>query len=301
MRRKRFVRTRVTNERFGKTSRLRLGRFFVYLCNRKLKTTNMKRIIKNALAALTCMAASLAASAQAADYDIYLCIGQSNMAGRAQIIGKSAMQEMEGVFLLNDQNSFEVAKNPLNRYSTVRKGLELQRLSIAYMFSKKMHELTGRNIGLVCNARGETSIKHWQKGAKQGYYDEAVKRTKAAMKYGTLRGIIWHQGEYDCTGDLKEYQQLLTQLISDLRVDLGDANLPVVYGQISQWNWTKTEAGTAPFNEMIIGMPKVIKNTACATTEELTPFIGEHDPHFSAKSQKTLGARYAEKMMELQK
>lgn len=234
-------------------------------------------------------------------YDIYLCIGQSNMAGRAQIIGNTAKQPIEGVWLLNDKGEFEVAQNPLNRYSTVRKGLELQRLSIAYMFSKKMHELTGQRVGLVCNARGETSIKHWQKGAKQGYYEEAVRRAKEAMKYGTLRGIIWHQGEYDCTGDLKEYQQLLTQLISDLRKDLGNKNLPVVYGQISQWNWTKTEAGTQPFNDMIVTMPSKIAHTACATSEDLTPYIGEHDPHFSAKSQRTLGQRFAEKMVELQK
>lgn len=233
-------------------------------------------------------------------YDIYLCIGQSNMAGRAQIIGNTAKQPIEGVWLLNDKNEFEAAQNPLNRYSTVRKGLELQRLSIAYMFSKKMAE-TGQRVGLVCNARGETSIKHWQKGAQQGYYEEAVRRTREAMKYGKLRGIVWHQGEYDCTGDLEEYKQLLVQLISDLRKDLGNAKLPVVYGQISQWNWTKTEAGTKPFNDMIITMPSKIKNTACATSEGLTPFIGEHDPHFSAKSQRVLGQRYAEKMIELQK
>ena len=223
------------------------------------------------------------------------------MAGRAQIIGNTAKQPIDGVWLLNDKGEFEVAQNPLNRYSTIRKGLELQRLSIAYMFSKKMHELTGKNIGLVCNARGETSIKHWQKGAKQGYYEEAVRRTREAMKNGTLRGIIWHQGEYDCTGNLEEYKQLLQQLISDLRKDLGNENLPVVYGQISQWNWTKTESGTKPFNDMIVTMPEHIAHTACATSEELTPFIGEHDPHFSAKSQRTLGQRYAEKMMTLLK
>ena len=233
--------------------------------------------------------------------DIYLCIGQSNMAGRAQVTGATALQPIEGVWLLNDKDEFEVAQNPLNRYSTIRKDLSMQRLSIAYMFSKKMHELTGQKVGLVCNARGETSIKQWQKGHERGYYEEAVRRTKAAMKYGTLRGIIWHQGEWDCTHDLQEYQQLLRQFISDLRHDLGCPNLPVVYGQISQWNWTKTEAGTKPFNDMIVTMPQQIPNTACATSEDLTPAIGEHDPHFSSKSQKTYGQRFAEKMIGLQK
>ena len=255
----------------------------------------MKRLLLKIL-----LLTGLTTGAVAQKYDIYLCIGQSNMAGRAQIIGNTAKQPIEGVWLFNDQGAFEVAQNPLNRYSTVRKGLELQRLSIAYMFSKKMHELTGKQIGLVCNARGETSIRHWQKGAKQGYYEEAVRRTKEAMKFGTLKGIIWHQGEHDCTGDLEEYKQLLIQLMTDLRKDLGNKKLPIVVGQISQWNWTKTEAGTQPFNDMIIHVSEFLSNTACATSEGLTPYIGEHDPHFSAKSQRTLGQRYAEKMCALQ-
>ena len=240
-------------------------------------------------------------SVAAQQYDIYLCIGQSNMAGRAQIIGNTAKQPIDGVWLLNDKGEFEVAQNPLNRYSTVRKGLELQRLSIAYMFSKKMHELTDQRVGLVCNARGETSIKHWQKGAGRDYYEEAVKRTREAMRHGTLRGIIWHQGEYDCTGDLEEYKRLLVQLVSDLRKEFGNEQLPVVVGQISPWNWTKTDAGTQPFNDMIMKVSDFLPYTACATTEGLTPFIGDHDPHFSAKSQRVLGERYAEKMIQLQK
>ena len=251
-------------------------------------------------AILACCVTMAFAQEKQQGYDIYLCIGQSNMAGRAQVTGTTALQPMEGVWLLNDKDEFEVAQNPLNRYSTIRKDISMQRLSIAYMFSKKMHELAGQKVGLVCNARGETSIKQWQKGAPQGYYEEAVRRTREAMKYGTLRGIIWHQGEWDCTHDLTEYQQLLKQFISDLRQDLANPDLPVVYGQISQWNWTKTEAGTQPFNDMIIQMPQQIPHTACVTSEGLTPAIGEHDPHFSSKSQKTYGQRFAEKMIELQ-
>lgn len=232
------------------------------------------------------------------NYDIYLCIGQSNMAGRAKIEGKKLQKPIKDVWLLNDKGEFEVARNPLNRYSTIRKGLDMQRLSIAYMFSKRMHKLTGHRIGLVCNARGETGIRQWQKGAERGYYEEAVRRTKQAMKHGTLRGIIWHQGEYDCEGDLREYMRLLKQFVSDLRKDLGNDSLPFIVGQISQWNWTNTEAGTKPFNDMIVHVADFIPHTACASSVGLTPFIGEDDPHFDAKSQQLFGARYAEKMMQ---
>lgn len=230
---------------------------------------------------------------------IYLCIGQSNMAGRAPLVGKTTKMPLDSVYLFNNDNEFEPALNPLNRYSSIRKDISMQRLSIAYSFAKEIRELTGETIGLVCNARGETSIKHWQKGADRGYYEEAIKRTKEAMKYGIVKGVIWHQGEYDCQGDLEEYRRLLAQLINDLREDLNNPNLPFVVGQISQWNWTDTAQGTKPFNDMILKVSDEIPNAACASSEGLKPAFGEHDPHFSAKGQRLLGQRYAECMAQL--
>mgnify|MGYP001427190629 CR=1 FL=1 len=107
-------------------------------------------------------------------------------------------------------------------------------------------------VGLIVNARGGSSIRSWVKNAKQsgGYYDEAIRRAKEAMKYGTLKAIIWHQGEADCSNP-EAYKQKLISLVKDLREDLNMPELPVVVGQISQWNWTKREAGTVPFNQMI--------------------------------------------------
>ncbi len=230
---------------------------------------------------------------------IYLCIGQSNMAGRAEIPENLSESPIDGVLLLNDKDAFEPAQNPLNRYSTIRKDISMQRLSIAWSFARKMSESTDGTIGLVCNARGETSVHHWQKGADRGYYEEAVRRTKEAMKHGELKGIIWHQGEYDCTSDLEEYRTLLSKLICDLRNEFGIPGLPVVVGQISQWNWTDSETGTAPFNNMIVNVENFIPNSACALSEGLSPEIGVHDPHFSAEGQITFGERYAECMIKL--
>ena len=50
--------------------------------------------------------------------DIYLLIGQSNMAGRAEI-NEECMDTLEGVYLLSNDtvNPWEEAANPLNKYS----------------------------------------------------------------------------------------------------------------------------------------------------------------------------------------
>lgn len=39
------------------------------------------------------------------------------------------------------------------------------------------------------------------------------------MKYGTLKAIIWHQGEADCHHP-EAYKEKIIQLMTDLRNDL---------------------------------------------------------------------------------
>ena len=49
-------------------------------------------------------------------------------------------------------------------------------------------------------------------------YDDALERTRIAVKQGTLKGILWHQGESDCKPQLAEkYQQNLEELIEHAR------------------------------------------------------------------------------------
>ena len=69
--------------------------------------------------------------------DLYLCIGQSNMAGRGKL-SPEVMDTLQNVYLLNADDQFEPAVNPLNRYSTIGKGLSWQQVGPAYGFAKTM-------------------------------------------------------------------------------------------------------------------------------------------------------------------
>ena len=95
---------------------------------------------------------------RAQDYDLYLCIGQSNMAGRGTLTEETS-GAIPDVYLFNDRNEFEKATNPLNRYSTIRKELKMQGVGPAYSFAKTMATQTGRKIVLVVNACGGFSIQ----------------------------------------------------------------------------------------------------------------------------------------------
>lgn len=225
-----------------------------------------------------------AATGAPADLQIYLLIGQSNMAGRAPFEGDDAAA-IDRCFLFDDQASWEPATNPFNRYSTVRKNLGMQKMNPGYGFAQRMLEAqpTAR-IGLVVNAKGGTRIEEWRDGAT--LYEEAVKRALEAKETGTLTGVLWHQGEGNASKP-EAYLAQLTTLVTNLRRDLGEPDLPFVAGQIF---------GEQPINAEIAKLPEALPHTGVATSQGLTVMDRWH---FDTPSMKELGRRYAEAMLEV--
>ncbi|WPJ95624.1 sialate O-acetylesterase [Coraliomargarita algicola] len=228
----------------------------------------------------------LAAKVATETLNIYLLIGQSNMAGRAPYSEEEA-RPLPGVYLLNSENDWEPASNPMNRYSTIRKEISMQKMNPGYSFGQVMRaKQPDQTIGLVVNAQGGTSINQWQKGGE--FYHEAIIRTRIALETGQLKGILWHQGETDANDP--DYLPKLNQLITDLRHDLGAPNIPVVAGQINS-------SGDYLFNQIILELPRLVTNTAVVSNAGLTAM---DQWHFDHDSMLTLGQRYAEKMQALQ-
>ncbi|MFU8780678.1 MAG: sialate O-acetylesterase [Kiritimatiellia bacterium] len=217
---------------------------------------------------------------------VYLLIGQSNMAGRAPI-EEGDKDVMPRCYLLDGEGIWVPAANPLNIHSSIRKGAGMQRLGPGYSFAQQMLAAEpGMSIGLVVNAKGGTKIDQWGKGT--AFYDEAVRRAKQAQETGALAGILWHQGESD-NANPSGYAEKLTQLIADLRADLGIPTLPFVAGEVRQQ--------LTAINAEIAKLPQLSLHTAVASSEGLTTFDGTH---FDNASAKVLGARYAEAILKLQ-
>lgn len=226
--------------------------------------------------------------------DLYLLIGQSNMAGRAPI---KAMQRdtLQHVFLFNG-NRFVPASNPLNKYSTVRKRLSMQKLGPGYSFGQELTELTGKNIGLIVNARGGTRIEWWQKEYNGhndfNLYKNAIKAAKEAEKYGDLKAILWLQG-YANRKNAKDYMSLLMKLVRNLRHDVGE-NLYFIAGELPKW-----QSITKKMNKVIDQIPYMIPNADYVSSDGLTPLHGDTtNPHLNTKSQLILGERYAIKVLK---
>ncbi len=234
---------------------------------------------------LACFTTAMAEDGGGEKMHIYLMIGQSNMAGRATI-APEMKAPLERGFLLNTKDEWEPATNPLNRYSTIRKQLGMQRLSPAYSFAKAMAAADKEvKIGLVVNAKGGSRIAQWKRGTP--FYQDAIRRVQAAQKTGTLKGVVWHQGESDANNPM--YLEELKQFIADLRRDLGDDKLPFVAGQVKD-----VEA----INNFVAKLPAEVPNTGYASSEGLKT---TDRWHFDTASQIKLGERYAAAMLELHK
>jgi hypothetical protein len=161
-------------------------------------------------------------------------------------------------------------------------------------------------VGLVPAAVGGTAISRWAPGAydlaTHTYpYDDAVKRAKLALASGTLKGILWHQGESDSQDSLtakytQRFEVLLNNLQRDLSVDI--SGIPVLVGELGEF-YTADKPAAKDINRSLKDLANNHANIEWVSTAGLTH--GGDQVHFSAASQRILGQRYAEKMLALQK
>lgn len=264
----------------------------------------MKRLSVLAAALLLCL------NALAQDYDVYLCIGQSNMSGRGVLLPEDA-EPVEGVFLLDAEGGVVPARGNANIYSTIRKRAQMQGYNLSIPFAARMHARTGRPVLLVVNARGGTRLDQWVKGAPRdtfarkygddpeligqpipSFYDEAVRRGREGMRYGPLKGILWHQGEGDSGETLRAvYLEKLSTFVADLRTDLGvGTEVPFIVGEV--YHSSKHTA----INPVLNQVGDAIPNAACVSADGCPS--NPDNLHFSREGLTLLGERYADCILQ---
>ncbi|HEV7349696.1 sialate O-acetylesterase [Telluribacter sp.] len=230
--------------------------------------------------------------------DLYLLIGQSNMAGRGAVEPEDQTPQPR-VWMLNKNQDWVPAAEPLHFDKPGVVGV-----GPGFAFGKAIAEASpDANIGLIPCAVGGSSIDAWKKGGFHGQtqaypYDDMLKRAKKALKKGKLKGIIWHQGESDSSPEkAAEYATKLTDLVNRIRQDLKAPEVPFVAGTLADF-YVEKSPGAAVVNKALEELPKWVPNTACVRSESLV-HKGD-DTHFDSPSARELGRRYAEAMLGLQ-
>lgn len=219
---------------------------------------------------------------------LYLLMGQSNMSGCGTVEEEDKTAHPR-VLRIDPGGQWIPAAEPLHF------DVEARGVGPGFSFAKEMANADESvMVGLIPCAVGGSPLRMWQKGAD--YYNAAVARAREAMKAGSMKGVLWHQGESDLNdNDAPTYAARFTQMVKDLRADLGVKNLPVVVGTLGDFIVDFSPL-TGFLNNALMNVPNEIHNTACALS---TGLKNQDAVHFGAEAQRELGRRYAKEMTRL--
>jgi len=257
------------------------------------------------------------AFSQDPNFQIYLCIGQSNMEGaaRAELQDSTVnprFQVMEAVNcdnLSRKMGNWYPAIPPLCRCKT--------NLGPTDYFGRTMVANLPENVkvGVIVVAIGGCKIElfdkdnyssyvetapGWMNGMIKEYdgnpYGRLVEMAKLAQKDGVIKGILMHQGESNSNDTLwtRKVKGVYDNLMKDLNLD--PKNVPLLAGETVNANQNGI---CADMNTIIATLPKTLPNSYVISSAGCAD--GPDNLHFSATGYRELGKRYAEKMLEILK
>ncbi|WP_031500889.1 sialate O-acetylesterase [Bryobacter aggregatus] len=216
--------------------------------------------------------------------DIFLLIGQSNMAGHG-VVEAQDKRRIPHVFTLTKEKTWVPAIDPIHFDKPSLIGVGLGRSFAATLIQYK----AVRSVGLVPAAFGGSALEEWTPGSE--HYRNAVARVKVALegKNARLRGILWHQGEADSTeARSATYAVRFTAFIQQLRADLGTPDCPVLVGQLGEFLKMNL---SEKINLQLATLPLSIPHTGFVSSQGLKHKGDEI--HFDSPSLREFGRRYA--------
>lgn len=214
-------------------------------------------------------------------------IGQSNMAGRGPL---DAVPPIEHplIFMFRE-GSWMIAREPLHTDKPAIAGIG-PGMSFAVAVLEQKPEA---QVGLVPCAVGGTPLKRWMPGAD--LFNNAVAVARQACAGGTLKGILWHQGENDSAReeDTRNYGQRLEEMIPALRAALGCPEVPFIAGELGAFlaRYTPPRPLYESVNRQLRLLEGRVSRYACVSSEWLQD-KGDN-LHFDSASLRELGRRYA--------
>ena len=245
--------------------------------------------------------------------DLWILAGQSNMEGVGNMTDVETPHDLVQVFAMNDV--WRQAEEPIHRRAEsvdpvhnprgeegAREAREanldvsgaVKGAGLGLTFAKEMVERTGRPVGLVPCAHGGTSMDQWDPARRDdggdSLYGAMLRRFDAVG--GSVRGVLWYQGESDTGGDRAEaYQDKFEAFIAAVRDDLGDPELPFYYVQLGALAQTGESVGWNTVRHAQYLIEETVPGVAAVAAIDL-PL--DDWIHVGVDGLKVLGARLAD-------
>jgi hypothetical protein len=140
--------------------------------------------------------------------------------------GQTPAQNPGMIWALSHEGAWVPARDPLYPAGGVGPGVS---------FADKMVSLTCNQVGIVPCAVSGSSLAQWAPDYTTfTLYGCMLARARMAAQYGTIRGLVWYQGEAE-TMDRENavaYSARMHALFQSIRQDLGLPDLPIVFVQL---------------------------------------------------------------------
>ncbi len=229
---------------------------------------------------------------------LFVLAGQSNMAGRGLVEPADTVPDSRILFLTPD-NRWAVAKEPLQLYQPAMTGL-----GPGMAFARALREKVDSDIiiGLVPCAVGGSSTTVWLSDSLFNgvrLKSNLIEKMRLAQQYGTIKGVIWHQGESDATPErLPHFRENTLALFSLFRDLAGNPSLPVVAGELGLFRGVeKNRLAYLQINDILASIARDDPGVALVRSFGVTPMADRI--HFDGPSQRMMGRRYAAAWLRL--
>jgi hypothetical protein len=243
--------------------------------------------------------------------DVFIALGQSNMAGRGSI------SELPFMFPKNSQKLFrfnpfkedwESAREPMqfpdDPVYAVKADRKKGGVGPTLSFADAMAEKFFKEVGIILCARGGTGIESWLKaeGCFSLYRSLLHRVLCSRYKGGEIKGIIAYLGESDTKNSelASLWSDRFLSLIANLRHDLGSHDLPVVFAQLARIDEKRKhrkEHGYRGWDSLKEHQASLSgPNIKMVKTEDLKLIDGLH---LCTRSQLVLGQRFADAMYSI--
>ena len=252
--------------------------------------------------------------AQDQNFWIFLCFGQSNMAGQAPIEAQDMVVSDRYLSMSTTDGgdgrvlgTWRKAVPPLCRHDA--------HLGPADYFGRTLLDVVPENvrIGIVSVAVEGCPItffdkdqnapliareeRDWMNGILNQYgrdpYARLLSMAKAAAKDGVIKGILLHQGETDAYND--KWRKTVRKIYNDLQQELqfDSTAVPLLVGEVVRGEYGGI-CGHA--NPTINDIANHYPNTYVVSSEGCLP--SEDNLHFSSEGYRQLGRHYALRYLE---
>ncbi len=211
--------------------------------------------------------------------DVWLCAGQSNMAGRMKRAGHPKNYPTNSVNLA-DYPALRHFSVPEDKWLVCSPETSVVISRVSFFFARRVQRDALVPMGLIVTAVGGSSIESWLNQAPYSTGGNYTKLLSPFVGFG-IRGALWYQGESN-EKDRRAYQPKLESLITGWRKAWQQGDFPVHFVQLPGIGTStlenpaggegRAEIRQAYFNTL------AVKNTGMAVTIDVGA-KGEHPPN----------------------